>query len=209
MQQQMRDYVDELAALPQIGEEAPFCWVRDFPTIAERFPQYSELLKLNLTFTQQVRAALAHPTIREIYGEDIVIDEETGEITASRCLLFLRNVDLTDVEDQVDMLYGQREVTEEQRVNQGIKNYKFFSFDKIFFYWELYAQAVTELTFTIFSGVVAVAFVTFILIPHWSAAFFVCPGIVILYCNFLGEFSLKWHLFRLKFYVFLIQAASF
>ena len=187
IQQQMRDYVDELAALPQIGEDAPFCWVRDFPTIEERFPQYSEFLHLNLTFAQQLRAALANPTIREIYGEDIVIDDDSGEITASRCLLFLRNLDLTVVKDQIDMLEGQFDITLRQPINEDGEEPKFFSFDKIMFYWELYAQAVDELTFTIVSGVVAVAFVTFILIPHWSAIFFVCPGIVILYCNFLGK----------------------
>lgn len=187
IQQQMRDYVDELAALPQIGEEAPFCWVRDFQTIEERFPEYSAYFELNLTFAQQVRAALVHPTIHEIYGEDIVIDDNTGEITASRCLLFLRNLDLTVVEDQIDFLHGQREITQRQPMNQDVEEPKAFSFDSIYFYWELYAQAVDELTFTIVSGVMAVAFVTFVLIPHWSAIFFIFPGMVILYCNFLGE----------------------
>ena len=200
----MRDYVDELAALPQIGEDAPFCWVRDFVQLQDQFPNYAYLQ--NLTFSQQLRAALTNPTIREIYGEDIVMNEETGEIEASRCLLFLRNVDLTNVNDQIDMLTGQRDVTFQQPINRDQEELKFFSFDTIFFYWELYAQAVDELIFTILSGVVAVTLVTFVLIPHWSAALFVSPGIVIMYLNFLG--TMQWMGLRINSltYVIIVMA---
>lgn len=96
IQEQMRIYVEELAALPQIGSNSTFCWVHDFQKIDEQFPEYASLLG-NLSFTQKLHFALADPTIREVYGEDIVIDEESGNISASRCLLFLRNVDLTVV----------------------------------------------------------------------------------------------------------------
>ena len=188
MQQQMRDYVDELAALPQIGEDAPFCWVRDFVELQDQIPNAKYLQ--NLTFNEKLRAALMNPTVREIYGSDIVINDETGDIEASRCLLFLRNVDLTNVNDQIDMLMGQREVTLQQPTNQGLKDLNFFSFDTIFFYWELYAQAVQELSVTILSGIVAVTLVSVILIPHWSAVLFVLPGIVIMYINFLG--TMQW-----------------
>lgn len=47
-----------------------------------------------------------------------------------------------------------------------------------------------ELVLTIFTGVVAVTLVTFVLVPHWSATLFVCPGIVIMYMNFLG--TMEW-----------------
>jgi Patched family len=183
----MRDYLKELAALPQIGEDAPFCWVRDFEHIAERFPEYAYIQEMDLSFNEKLKLALSNPTIREVYGQDIVIDPESGNITASRCLLFLRNLDLTDANDQIAMLQGQRAVTLQQPINQGAEDEKFFSFDKIFFYWELYAQSVKELMSTIISGVVAVTLVCFVLIPHWTSIFFVCPGIIVLYINFLGE----------------------
>jgi Patched family len=185
----MRDYVNELAALPQIGEDAPFCWVRDFEHIGERFPDYSYIQELDLSFNEKLKLALNNPTIREIYGQDIVVDPESGNITASRCLLFLRNLDLSVVNDQIAMLQGQRNVTLQQQINQGLEDWKFFSFDTIFFYWELYAQSVKELMSTIVSGVLAVTLVCFVLIPHWTALFFVCPGIIILYVNFLGQWN--------------------
>jgi predicted RND superfamily exporter protein len=185
IQQQMREYINELAALPQIGEEAPFCWVRDFEQIPERFPQYADLLD-GLSFQEQLNFAMNNPTIREVYGEDIVQDE-FGNITASRCLLFLRNLDLAIVDDQIDMLLSQREISASQPINQDKEEWSFFAFDSIFFYWELYAQAVEELLFTISTGIIAVTAVTFVLIPHYTAVFFVAPGIIILYCNFLGK----------------------
>jgi hypothetical protein len=189
IQQQMRDYIDELAALPQIGEDPPFCWVRDFCRLKEDFFDDQYAWADDLPFTEQLSLALANPTIREIYGEDIVRDEY-GNITASRCLLFLRNLDLDLVTDQIDMLNGQRNVTKSQPINQGREEWAFFSFDTIFFYWELYAQAVKELLFTIVTGIAAVTAITFIIIPHWSAVCFVLPGICILYCNFLGTMQL-------------------
>ena len=189
IQQQMRDYVDDLAALPQIGEEPPFCWVHDFPRLEEEFPQEDYAWAGNLTFSTKLSIALNNPTIREIYGEDIVRDEN-GNITASRCLLFLRNINLDIVTDQIDMLKRQRDVTKRQPINEDRDEWAFFSFDTVYFYWELYSQAVQELLFTIVSGIIAVTAITFLLVPHWSAIFFVVPGICILYCNFLGTMQL-------------------
>lgn len=183
----MRDYVNDLAALPQIGEDAPFCWVRDFQHIEERFPEYAYIQDLDLSFNEKLKLALGNPTIHEIYGQDIVLDPESGNITASRCLLFLRNLDLSVVNDQIAMLAGQQEVTLQQPINQGLQDWKFFSFDTIFFYWALYAQSVKEMMSTIVSGVVAVTLVCFVLMPHWTALFFVCPGIIVLYIDFLGK----------------------
>lgn len=47
-------------------------------------------------------------------------------------------------------------------------------------------SAVDELIFTTISGVAAVSFVAFILIPHWSSIAFVMPLIIALYFMLLG-----------------------
>ena len=49
-----------------------------------------------------------------------------------------------------------------------------------------YTIAVDELIITTIVGVIAVCFVGFIIIPHWTAVFFVGPTIVMLYFNLLG-----------------------
>ena len=52
---------------------------------------------------------------------------------------------------------------------------------------EFYAVAVDELVFTTVSGIIAVCFVGFVLIEHWTATGFVLPMILLLYVDLLGE----------------------
>lgn len=170
----------------------PFCWVRDFQQLTDQFAleDQPELAFLeNLSFLEKLNLALANPSIREVYGRDIMRDPETGNITASRCWLFLTDLDLNSVPDQISLLHSQREVGAKQPVNQGLAKgrWAFFAYDEFFFYWESYDIAVQELIVTIVSGVVALTVISFVLIPHWSAVCFVTPMILVLYTNFLGK----------------------
>lgn len=203
MQKQMIAYVDELEQLDQIGatnvslEEAansdeirPFCWVRDLQEIEKSYaddPTFQAVFA-DMTFSEKLDFAMKDKVFREVYGANIVRDEH-GNITASRCFLFLKNLDLENVHAQVDMLFDQREVTMAQPINnmpQHADEWAMFSFNDLFFYWEAYAVAVDELILTIISGVVSVTLISFIFIPHWSAACFVLPMIMVLYINLLG-----------------------
>ena len=177
VQQQMINYVNDLESLPQIGtsdvslsdlsesgEVRPFCWVRDFQewesTQYADQPAVLEVLA-NMTFIEKLNFALKDKTVREVYGQDIVRDKETGNITASRCTLFLRHLDVSSVPEQIDMLMDQREVTKAQPINnleEHRKNWAFFSFDILFFFWESSAVVINEMIFTTIAGVVAVAF---------------------------------------------------
>lgn len=51
-------------------------------------------------------------------------------------------------------------------------------------------MAVHELISNTISGIIAVTIVGFVLIPHWSATFFVFPIIIMLYFNLLGTLQL-------------------
>ena len=48
-------------------------------------------------------------------------------------------------------------------------------------------MSVDELVFTMIAGVVAVTFITFVFVPHWTGAVLVCPLIIVLYVNMLGK----------------------
>lgn len=50
-----------------------------------------------------------------------------------------------------------------------------------------YSVSVDEMVFTMIAGVVAVTFIAFVFIPHWTGAVLVCPLIIILYINMLGK----------------------
>lgn len=211
IQNEMVDYVNQLESLDGIksievdlpGMEGvdidslapkqvkPFCWVRDFKEIAENIlsEQELEIIEgLNLTFTEQMNLALSNPVIREVYGQDIIRDE-AGNITASRCWLFLSDIDLNSVSEQIDLLHEQRAIGAAQPVNQNKAKgeWSFFFYDTSLFYWEAFDSAVQELIFTIASGVIALTIIAFVLIPHWTAVLFVTPMILMLYTNFLGK----------------------
>ena len=176
VQRQMIDYINDLESLHQIGtndvslaslsetgEVRPFCWVRDFQEWEEtQYVDQPAVLAAvaNMTFLEKLNFALTDKTVREVYGQDIVRDE-SGNITASRCTLFLRDLDLQSVPDQIEMLLDQREVTQAQPMNnlkEHKKEWAFFSFDKLFFFWESSAIVIDEMVFTTIAGVAAVAF---------------------------------------------------
>jgi len=193
IQQQMTQYVQELADLPQIGEGPPFFWVRDFPALAES----DEAAELgfdvsNLTFNEKIDVALSIPQVRQVFAQDIVRDKESGNITASRTYLQLRHVNMYEVTNQIDMLLDQRRITQSQPINspENVKanggELPFFTFDDLYYFWELYDITVNELIFTTVTCVAVVSAVSFIMIPHWSAILFVTPVIIALYFCLLG-----------------------
>lgn len=100
IQQQMLNYVNDLAELPQIGQEPNFFWLRDLDELISHpdesnFVDQIEKIGLdlqNLTFNERLDMALSLPQIQNVYGGDIVRDPETGQITASRTNVFLRGM---------------------------------------------------------------------------------------------------------------------
>ncbi|CAB9514752.1 Pick C1-like protein 1 [Seminavis robusta] len=184
VQQQMRDYIDELMQLEQLDKQPPFCWVRDLANDEV----YEEALGVDLssfTFNEKLNLALSDPRVRQVYGEDIVRDEQ-GNITASRCIVFLSKIDFDHVQSQIKMLDDQRAVAVVQPLNEGQENFRMFTFADLYFLWEFYSVAVDELIATTIAGVVSVTVVAFLLMPHWTAVFYVGPIIVMLYIDLLG-----------------------
>lgn len=190
IQLKMLDYVKRISQLPQIGEDPPFFWVRDFAMIAAS-KRNSYLDLDSMTFNQKLDLALSNPQVHQMYDQDIVRDPISGNITASRTYLYVRHLDLTDVQDQIDLLIDQREITVNHAMNKAehiINNqFNFFTFDELYFYWELYATIVGELIFTMISCIIVVSVIAYFFIPHWSSVFFVSPLLVISYSYMLGK----------------------
>ena len=187
----MTNFVKELSELPQIGDEPAFFWLRDFEQLSNT-EQAKQLGVDNLTFNDQVNFALSIPQLSQVYGQDIVRDPESGNITASRTFLYLREIDMFDINNQLEMLYDQREITMEQTMNKPPHKINgelsFFSFDEMYFFWEIYSTVVDELIFTTISCVIVISVLTLLFIPHWTAVAFVCPLLIMLYFNMLGKF---------------------
>ena len=152
IQQEMRDFIETLSGLPQIQQPPDFCWVRDLndymsgdaiQDLDEDEKYEAELIANairgeNRTFNEQLDVALGIPAIRDVFGGDISRDE-AGNIIASRCYLFVRHIDLKSIHEQTALLYAQRELTANNQpaITAGNDELSFFSFDEIFYYWEL------------------------------------------------------------------------
>lgn len=190
VQQEMRDYINDLLELEQLDTPPPFCWVADFGNETDQM--VSEHLGMDisfLSFNQKLDLALSDSRIRAVYGDDIVRDEH-GNITASRCWINLAKIDFDNVQEQIKMLNDQRAVSYAQPANEGQDDFRMFTFTDLYFLWEFYSVAVRELAITTIVGVVAVTLVAFVLMPHWTAVFIVFPMIIMLYVDLLG--TLQW-----------------
>jgi len=216
VQLQMEDYVNQLVDMGEISAQPDFFWVRDFQSfvvsnqsmtgLASSFPQDSAMyttygnstatvseVMTGLSFEDQLDVFLTVPAYDQLYSDNIVRNSD-GKVTASRTRVRMDNVNLRSVEDQVDALEDQRVITETLPVpiNADIDpdNWKFFTFDELYYIWQFYTESPSELVLTTILGVSAVSVISLIFIPHWSAIFFVAPIISILYVDLLGFLQL-------------------
>jgi len=180
VQQQMDDYINELVDIDAIVEQPDRFWLRDFKVHVNVTQGLADL-----DFNSQMDAFLAHPVYGDLYRKQIVRDS-SGDIVASRCMIYMDNVSEEDVKEQIDALEDQRDVTSSQQVNKGRDDWSFFTYDGIYNIWEFYSVSVEELVLTTVLGVVSITAVALVLIPHWTAAFFTLPLICVLYVDLLG-----------------------
>jgi predicted RND superfamily exporter protein len=190
IQRQMEDFVNQLVRMDSFSSQPPYFWSRHF----QEFLTYDDRL-LDLTFNQQINIFLSIDAFRLLYGDHIVRDPDSGDITASRCVMHMDNIDVQSIKSQIQAFKDQKEISEDQPINSDGFNkngegFKFFLFEEYMFYgWDFYGIMVNELiTGTIFT-VIAVCTVTFMFLPHWTATLFLTPIICICYIDLIGTSS--------------------
>ena len=185
VQQQMIQFVDDLAANGAIAARPANFWLRDFLEFANETETTSQS---NLTFNDQVEAFLQQPLYNDIYGDHIVRDVKTGNIVNSRCEVYV-DVDLADAKGGIEALHLLRQVASAQPINEGLHggDWKFFTYQDMYNLWEFYSTVVAELSFSTVIGIASVSLVALFLIPHWTAVLFITPMIVSLYTGMLGK----------------------
>jgi len=182
VQQQMEHYIDELVNKTEaISSQPPLFWLRHF----QNFLTYDDRL-LDLTFNQQVDIFLSHSPFKELFGPHVVRDEDTGDIIASRCVLYMDNVDVNSVRNQLKALDQQRYITSRQPANADAEDFNFFLWEYNVFTWDFYKNTSSELAVTTVLGIFSVCVIGFAFIPHWSAVCFLFPFISILYIDLMG-----------------------
>eukprot|EP00978_Attheya_sp_CCMP212_P032502 scaffold127379_cov52-Attheya_sp.AAC.2 len=203
IQASMNSYVDELVSMNSVSSPPIFYWLRDYQNYITEEDEAttntttnttSSLLlegdHTNMTFEEKVTEFLVDPVYFNLYSKDIVQDPDTGVITASRTAIFMDQVGQFDVLSQIDALAEQRRVTTRQPINAGLRDWKFFNFDPMYFMWEFYSITVEELIKSTVLGITAVVFISILFIPHWSGAIFVAGMMCVLYVDLLGVLQL-------------------
>lgn len=188
VQMQMDAFVTELVTIDAILAEPEFFWVRDFRSYVTASSNTTTDIT-SKSFNEQISEFLSDPLYNELYHEHIVLDS-SGMVVTSRCQIYMDNVDIYNVKNQVKALKDQEKVSTSQEVNQGVGELRFFTYDGNYDIWQFFYQSSKEIRGTTISSVAAVTFATLILIPHWTAVFFAFPLICILYIDFLGV--LQW-----------------
>jgi len=179
VQDQMFKFVADLVEMDAILAEPEFFWLRTLKT-------FVNLTRTNnLDFDAQVHLFLGNPIVNRVFGRDIVLDENMN-IAASRCFIDMDKSVMQSVTDNIKTLEAERQVVKSQLMNQGKKDFPFFTYTDQYRMWEFYAASVGELTFTAVTGVVSVTVIALLMIPHWSAAFIVLPIMCVLYVDMLG-----------------------
>jgi Niemann-Pick C1 protein len=132
---QMETFVNELVVdvAAAANKQPDFCWFRDFDKFVAEDTSGS---LANQTFVEQLDAFLANDVYNKLYREDIVLDEQSGSILTSRCILSFDDLDLEDVVVQIDALEEQLAVTERQAINEGKAEFSFFTYESS--KWEKY-----------------------------------------------------------------------
>jgi Patched family len=187
IQDQMVDFVDQLVKIDSITSEPPFFWVkhfREFLTYDERLPE--------LTFNTQLDIFLSVDIFRLLYGDDIVRDPESGDIIASRVVMYMDKLDMASLSNQIQAWRDQLDVTEIHPINREVNladgdGFNFFLHEETMIYvWEFYAKFVNELIAATILGLVSVSFIAFVFLPHRTAVCFVTPLMAVLSIDMIG-----------------------
>jgi len=210
----MYDYVEELVNMPYCGR---------YPTYSFWLVAFDDFVKreniTDLNFEQQLQEFLSVDIYKNQFEDAIVLDEN-GTMTASRTILAYDNHDYSNVKETVKALELQEEISSAQPVNQGRKDWAFFtwagktdeaswylvhSFHFLFLFshpfpdhiatedyyiWEFYKASPEELILSTLLGTASVSFLALLFIPHWSAVFIVCFMLSVLYVDLMGFIQL-------------------
>jgi hypothetical protein len=122
----MEKYVTDLVAMESIKEQPDFFWLRDFHEYVNQTKGADDL-----PFFLQVELFLSEPVFFDLYHDDVIRDD-FGSIVTSRTYAIMNNVDYKKVNQQIDALKEQLDVTKAQPINQESDDFSFFTFDKFY-----------------------------------------------------------------------------
>lgn len=199
IQKQMEEYIDDLVGIDSITGQPAFFWLRHFKEMLAIDAAGDDQLKY-FDFNVQMDIFLFIPVFKMLYGDHIIRDPDTGDILASRCVIYMDDLDMESVDNQIQAWRDQLDVTIEQPINsaenaESGEGFNFFMWEGTMLYvFEFYQVMVDELISSSIVGWIAVTFISFAFLPHWSAALVLSPIMAVLYIDLIGRFALLFYI---------------
>ncbi|KAL7549228.1 hypothetical protein ACHAWF_012501 [Thalassiosira exigua] len=177
IQAQMKSYVKELSDYGGVYPER--FWLEDLERYASVFGIQ------DLPFEDQLDRFLSIPMLNDLYGRDIVRDSN-GAVIRSRTFFRMTKVQGDSIEESVQFVNWEQNLTSSQEVNKGLDEWKFFTFSPLFYIWEFFSNCPKEFASSIIIGVVAVTLLAVLFVPHWTSAFYVGGVMTMVTLDLLG-----------------------
>nr|KAG5694276.1 hypothetical protein BaRGS_031994 [Batillaria attramentaria] len=170
---ELKELFDKARDDPDINHLTLFCWLVDY-YLSPYFTTTS-----NKDFVDNLRFKFLPENPQ--YQNDIVIDEDSDVITASRCHVFTR--DAKESTRQAGIMLRMRKLAEESDLNV-------FAFQPAFVYFEQYAAIVPNTLFTVGVTLAAMCVVSFFLLAHPLMVCLVLFNVVMIVIGIFGFMSL-------------------
>lgn len=181
-QLEMFKFVDDMTDMEYISNPPTSFWLRDFL-------HYRNQTKgtPNLAFFEDLDAFLNTEPYSSLYKNDVHRNDEK-QVTASRVRFVYDNVNGFDIEQQIEVLAEQSRVAKKQPLNGGTDAGfgPVFSFDEIYYAWELYTAIVGEIVLTVILGLASVFVIALVFVPHAIGALLVTPVVGMVYVELLA-----------------------
>lgn len=199
IRRQMEQYIDDLVnEVDALNEKPPLFWAREFRT----FVSTNETLK-NLPFYEQLDIIMENDNIRNTYGRMLEMRDD-GTISSSKTTMYVTDLNMDDVQEQIKFMRQIREVTDKQPANQKDGLNAFFAHDLLLHIFAFYEVAADQLAVTIILSVACVCAVAFVLIPHWSAVPIILPTISVLFIDMIGVLQMFGYRINIITYIVLV-----
>jgi predicted RND superfamily exporter protein len=185
VQDQMDDFINDMVDMEYVSNQPKQCWLRDF----QKFVSNSTSISRQ-PFNAQIDMFLDDANYYKMYHKHLEF-LENGTLIESRCQVEFDQLKVGDVKGQIDALAQQDTISRAQPINNGLDdNLHFFTHAPQYGEYAFYSVCVSELIGNTIVEVSLVTLVAFLLIPHWSAALFVCPIVIMMYMDILGALQL-------------------
>jgi len=197
----MINMVEQIVDIPGFGEAPPACWILVYKEMMDQIPETLQSQLQTMTIREQIEfgKSMLPDNKAEFDAFELLLDKFTwfndrGDIVASVCKIYVNDLKMENANDQMAIFKRIKEIERNHPMNIGMNNdsdYPFFTIETNWYpIWELFMKTLPELITTVLFAVIAVLFVGFMIIPHYSGIIFLVITVTLLLVDLVGVMQL-------------------